>query len=346
MADPYGDCRANGHTAIGNMNPALARYFPRSQRGQGYLTANGIESSLKLGYEFDLVQLTSVTGFYDMHDSGLGNFSYSSYDYFPGVNTDNEREVTEEIRANTKFSGPVNLIGGIFIDTGSRLSSTIGRGLIFGYLPDINASVPVANSSVSLPTAIGYYPESHATTHTYSAFLEATWNILDNLELDAGARFTRVTEESTGQNRYIDPFYLSLFAGVATGVPCNSLGISASAACLFVPPGDLVSIRHSEDNLSPEVTLNWHPTPETTLYATYKTGYKAGAVSNPSVLLEANLGSDPTQTLNFGPEKSRGAKSAPRHCCLTARCLSTRRPTTMSLTGFSSRPLIRRRRAS
>ena len=306
IPDPYGDCTANGHTSIGNMNSAVAQNYPQAGNGQGYLSANSVQSSLKLNYEFDAFRLTSVTGYYGMNDHGLGNFSYTTFDYFPGVNTDNERVFTEELRAGTKFNGPLNFIAGFYFDRGSRVSSTIGRGLIFGYLPGVNTSIPVAGSDIPLPTDIGYYPEDHAVTHTYSGFIEGNFKILKNLELDGGVRYSKVTETSLSRNRYIDPFYLSLFAGLPTGMPCNAVGLPASVACLFVPPSDSVLIQHDETNVSPEATLTWHPMPDTTLYASYKTGYKAGAVSNPSVLLESNLGSDPTRSLNFGPEKSKG----------------------------------------
>lgn len=308
MVDTYGDCTANGRTSIGDMNPALAQFFPKAKGGQGYLNANGVQGSLKLQYDAGKVLFTSVTGYYDMHDSGLGNFSYSSFDYFPGVNTSDERVLTEELRFNTKFDGPLNFIGGVYADRGRRLSSTIGRGLLFGVLPQVNTATAIAGSDIALPTAIGYYPEHKATTHTYSAFLEGAWDITANLQLDGGVRVTRVSEDSLGRNRYIAPFYLSLTAGAATGAPCNSLGLPVATACLFVPPTDRVALAHKEHNVSPEVTLSWHPSPDMTLYAAYKSGYKPGAVSNPSVLLESNLGGDPTRNLNFGPEKSKGGE--------------------------------------
>lgn len=308
LTDPYGDCKANGRTSVGSMNPVLAQYYPESNEGRGYAIGNGVQGSLRMEYDTGPVLITSVTGYYDMNYHGLGNFSYSSFDYFPGVNTSNEKVITQEIRANTQFDGPVNFIVGGYIDKGERLSSTIGRGLIFGFLPPINTSTEVAGADIDLPTAIGYYPQHEATTHTYSVFGQVTWDITDTLQLDGGVRYTKVTEDSFSRNRYIAPFYLSLFAGVGTGTPCNELGLPPVTACLFVPPTDHVALEHNEDNVSPEVTLTWRPNDSLTLYAAYKTGYKPGAVSNPSVLLESNLGSDPARNLDFGPEKSKGGE--------------------------------------
>ena len=72
--------------------------------------------------------------------------------------------------------------------TQKRYGDTIGRGLIFGVLPGVNTNVALPGADKLLPTAIGDRPQHRGTTDTYSAFAQATWNIQDNLTLDAGAR--------------------------------------------------------------------------------------------------------------------------------------------------------------
>ena len=51
----------------------------------------------------------------------------------------------------------------------------------------------------------------------------------------------------------------------------------------------LARSRFNEDNLSPEATLSWRPSEQVTLYAAYKSGYKPGGASAPSVRPESNL---------------------------------------------------------
>ena len=198
----------------------------------------------------------------------------------------------------------MNFITGLYIDRESHTGSTAGRGLIYGFLPPVNTNTVVPGAANILPTALGYYPSHRGVNETYSGFLQASWSITHTLTLDAGARYTQVDGSSTQSNLYIAPFYLSLFAGAATGVPCNSVGVPASTACLFVPPGEPINIKYSENNVSPEVTLTWKPSEDITIYGSYKTGYKPGGVSQPSVLLESNLAGD----LNYGPEKADGGE--------------------------------------
>jgi outer membrane receptor protein involved in Fe transport len=60
--------------------------------------------------------------------------------------------------------------------------------------------------------------------------------------------------------------------------------------------------EYRDHNVSPEVTLTWHPEPGQTIYGAYKTGYKAGGLSNQGI-----LGPTATpQNLRFGHERSKG----------------------------------------
>jgi iron complex outermembrane recepter protein len=304
IVDVYGECKANGHTSISQMNPLLAQYFPKSHGGEAYSTAKGRLFSLKLDYTADLFSISSVSGYSKTNSGGLGNFAYSAIDYFPGRNSANDEQLSQEIRVTTTFEGPLNFIFGGYADHQKRYGDTIGRGLIFGVLPGVNTNVALPGADNILPTAIGYWPRHHGTTDTYSAFAQLTWHIQDNVTLDAGARYTKVDGKQVSRNAYLAPFYASLFAGAATGQPCNSLGLPAATACLFVPSTDSAQSKFNEDNLSPEATLSWRPTDQVTLYAAYKTGYKPGGASAPSVLLESNLKND----LTFGSEKSKGGE--------------------------------------
>lgn len=304
QVDPYGDCKADGHTSIGAMNPQLAQFYPKSNSGRGYSKAEGGIGVLKLEYTSGPLQFTSVTGFFHMNVRVLGNYTYAALNYFPGRNFAKEEQISQEVRVNTSFEGPLNFIVGAFISREDRNAGNLGRGLIYGFLPPVNRSTVVAGATLPLPNAIGYSTDYDAQVKTYSVFAEGTWNITDTLKLDAGARYTKVDGVGRARAPYVAPFYLSLFAGAATGAPCNSLGLPTALACLFVPPTDRVRIGYGEDNVSPEATLSWKPSQDLTLYAAYKTGYKPGGVSQPIVLLESNLTGD----LEFGPEKSKGGE--------------------------------------
>jgi iron complex outermembrane recepter protein len=304
LIDPYGDCKIDGTTSLGDMNPLLAQYFPGAKGGVGYTKSKGKLGSLKLDYDANILSITAVTGYYNTKVRGLGNFSWSAIDYFPGVNSGHDEQISQEFRINTKFSGPINFIVGGYFDHQKRYGDTVGRGLIYGYLPPINTTKLVPGAENILPTAIGYWPQHRGKTDTSSVFGQVTLNITDQLQFDGGARYTKVKGNQNSRNAYLDPFYASLFAGAGTGAPCNSLGIPAAAACLFVPADQLVKLSFDEENISPEATLSWRPSDRTTVYASYKTGYKPGGISAPSIFLQSNLSSD----LTFGREKSKGGE--------------------------------------
>src|SRR5690606_32978950 len=71
---------------------------------------------------------------------------------------------------------------------------------------------------------------------------------------------------------------------------------------IALPQGTVVRPRLRNNNISPQVTLSWHPNSNSTVYAGYRTGFKAGAISNPG-LIPANFNS---RIAVIAPEKVRG----------------------------------------
>jgi outer membrane receptor protein involved in Fe transport len=74
----------------------------------------------------------------------------------------------------------------------------------------------------------------------------------------------------------------------------------------LLPVGYLLQGSESFSNVSPEATLSWHPRQETTLYGAYKTGFKSGGYSSPSVL--AAPATVTAANYAFKPEKASGAE--------------------------------------
>lgn len=87
---------------------------------------------------------------------------------------------------------------------------------------------------------------SSTTTRTYAAFLDATYELTPSLFLTAGARYAH---------------------DVVTDAYYNLPG--ADGARTYVP--DL-----KDDKVTPRIVIRYKPTPETSLYASYTKGYKAG----------------------------------------------------------------------
>src|SRR5262249_44377389 len=66
--------------------------------------------------------------------------------------------------------------------------------------------------------------------------------------------------------------------------------------------GSVLPAHYSGNNASPEVTVTWKPDTNQTIYGAFKTGYKAGGLSNGALLNASTTSSD----LVFGPEKTKG----------------------------------------
>jgi iron complex outermembrane recepter protein len=120
---------------------------------------------------------------------------------------------------------------------------------------------------------------SYSHGDSFSVFAQARWTILPTLELDAGARYTHDAKDSSITNNGNNPNFPGLY-----------------------PEGQALQSNYSDSNVSPEVTLSWHPETNQTLYAAYKTGYKAGGISD-AYLVYAN--STPSN-IQFRPENVKG----------------------------------------
>lgn len=271
VVDPYADCKLNGVRSSGALPEGRAPNYPKSRDGRPYSKYESVLSSLNMNLELDRVTLTSVTGFYSYKNGGFDNFSYSAAGLVWGYNEDKSSAFTQEVRAVTDLGGPFNFVLGGFFESSSR--DTLGHGQLAPF---------------GLDPTTGRYSNwelrSDNSGKTYSLFGQAIFDITDTLELAGGLRWTRETKKVTLGNFYVH----DLFAG--TG---------------FVnPEGDLLSGRFSDEDVSPEVTLTWRPTRDTTLYAAYKTGYKSGGFSNPSILSPGAQ----IQDLQFGSESAEGGE--------------------------------------
>jgi iron complex outermembrane receptor protein len=173
------------------IDPSEDCKLDRVQRGVDYNPANfgGIEfggipqmrlemklATLELNYRpITDVTLTSQTGFYDVRDVILYNTYQTSAaaPFFSFSQNTRRRDWTQEFRANTDFSSPLNATVGAFYQDGlfPSLTTFIGNGAL-GFPP--------------VPIQKGYH-DVHILT--YSLFGQVRWKVMPNLELAAGARW-------------------------------------------------------------------------------------------------------------------------------------------------------------
>ena len=250
------DCVLNGNTSINDLLPILATGNPGANGGVPYLDQDTYMTSLQLDWDINETwSLTSITAFTD-----LDHIEFDVYDYnagvFGGTHRNGYESFSEEFRLASNFDGPLNFLAGFYYQDVEQ------RFLAYQYAVNIGL---VALDPI---TGRGYdYNKNHfLDTRVISMFLAGYWDLTDNVELTAGLRYTK--EEKDG---HITIPYVHLFLQDT-----------------FAAPAFIGGLKFDDENVSPEVAVNWHVTDDVSLFASYKEAFKSGGIDN-SALPTASL---------------------------------------------------------
>ena len=274
IPDVYGDCKLDGHRSSTNAptDPALLGPWPGApEDGKHFAKFRGLYGSLTANYKTGALTLTSVSGFYDYKVNTWNNYDYTSVGLVQSVNNDAYRSLSQEFRLVTDFDSPLNFVLGAYYENAYREQQTNGRIAPLG--PD--------------PRNGKYETWDRPAKNwgdTYSGYGQLIYKFGDAVELAGGVRWTHEQKRIDMRHTFLHSFF---------------------PAGIFLPEGIVVAGKFKDTNWSPEGTLTWHPTRQTTLYAAYKTGYKSGGFSNPSAL-SANY-ADIDQA-RFGSESAEGGE--------------------------------------
>lgn len=252
LLDPNSDCKADFRTSSGDLPKVIATNSPLLRDGKPYSYTDGHIASLNIDYQLaDHLKLSAISGYYNVIYQGSGNFSPSVWAGIFTATRDTAWALSQELRLSSDFDEPVNFEIGGFVDKSHQ--STFGNAIV--------APAPADPTTGRFAT---YDRLTEASTHSYSVFGRINWDIVKNLTLSGGVRYTTYYLDSTDGNQYVSAM--------------------APASLKLRPAGSYFVRNYKDSNYSPEISLTWHPAPSQTLYATYKTGYKSGGFSYPSVL--------------------------------------------------------------
>jgi outer membrane receptor protein involved in Fe transport len=270
VPDPLTECKFDNKVQANYLPQEIISKFPRG--GDKPLTNFKARMlSLTANYQLDNVTLTSVTGHYKIDYDVVGASVDGNIGFIIPTTSEHTRFWSQELRAVSHFDFPVNFtIGGYFEDTKRGIA-----GEVLFHPPLFLGPDPVTGKWHSLESA------TDSTGKTYSLFGQLRWDIIDNVELAGGLRWT--DEKKT--------------------VDAVTLYAHQVLAANFTPIGKHLKGTFKDDNISPEVTLTWHPNPDSTLYGAYKTGYKSGGFSSVVVMPVTYTTAG---ALEFGPEKAKG----------------------------------------
>ena len=265
---PNADCRINGRSdqsAI-PIQVAQANYrYARDGRMYGdFESQYGIATANVTSDPFDV---TSITGYYHFRQYDMNNVSGEAYPAGFTQLADFD-QFSQELRFQTKFDGPFNVLFGAFYAHGDFLFNTDAYIAPVPFDPDTG-------------TFVTFKRDNGFQTDSMSGFAEATLNLSEQFEVSGGARYSLESRNS---------YQRSLPANVA---------FAAS-----FPGGIELTDRYRDDNISPQATIRYKPSTDTTLYASYKQGFKAGGFNISQALT-------PVSTVaqgRFGSETAEGGE--------------------------------------
>jgi outer membrane receptor protein involved in Fe transport len=281
--DPYGGCTAN-HAVSDGAAPAqiVDHFFGAPANGEPYSHTSTILGSLYLNYTLPDVKFTSVTGVYDATQGGFDNFDDTVYAQALDSQHDRDNQISQELRAASTFSGPLNYTVGAYYEYDHHKVGDTDKIFPFGPYPIPGPYYGYWNTLAG---------DSDDISKNYSVFGQLSWKILDNLELAGGARYSHDDRRSVIGNTFN---YFDALVPVADNP--------------FSPAGVTYSPHIKETNTSPEVTLTYHPEHDLMVYAAYKTGYLSGGIANPANVSNYTGLANPNGPFEFGEEKVKGGE--------------------------------------
>ena len=249
--------------------------------GRPYGSVKTLLSILNMNYSTDDLTFSSVTSYLDLKFAQMNNYDQTSYGLANSAIGERSKIFAQELRLVSDFDAPVNFTLGGYYEKFKRTTYTDTLLVFVG--PD-----PVTGRFDN------FQGGNKATGNTISAFGQVRWDILENLELAGGVRYTREKRTQSVQNFFKN--------GNLTFPPFDTL----------MPPGFVLKDSSTFTNWSPEATLTFKPTEDTMVYAAYKTGYKSGGYPSVSLFKLNPDGSNPNRDqvsgarFAFDPEKAKG----------------------------------------
>jgi iron complex outermembrane receptor protein len=216
--NPAEDCKVDRKEAMVDMDPAAFPGIPNG--GTGYNESTQTFGTLELNYRLrpDL-SLTSTTGYYLLHSSSLFNTTSSGFNgpLLAITNGFHRREWTEEVRANSDFSGPLNFTAGAFLQR-AQFSDLVGL---------------LGNTDIGLPPLVQKGMQV-VDIKTNSVFGQLRYKIIPKVELAIGARWSDEKRSDDGTD-------------LTTGVPIAVALATPSIRSKTTSPEATITYKPTDD---------------------------------------------------------------------------------------------------
>jgi outer membrane receptor protein involved in Fe transport len=276
IPDPSGDCRPDRYVSTGDVPTAVSASMPKfsgSGINQGHLRAFTSSLSIEKGLG-DLFVLNSLSGYSNIKYEWFGGLDHTVFSQLAMYEHTDETAFSQEFRLTSRLEGPLNfMIGAYYSHTELNMNNDV--------------SLRTSNYSAALDRFDSFANVPSQKGKSLSAFTQVRWNLVPEVELAGGVRWSREEKRMSQYNSF----------GVGPFATQNTV----FATSIDKTPGVLAG-RFVDENVSPELTLTWHPEPNKTVFAAYRTGFKAGGfgLTNPMLV------SSTIDSINFESEKAKG----------------------------------------
>ena len=265
------DCTINGNTSKINLEPGLRAGLPYGgDDGKPFLEQETDMVGLTLVWDInDQLTLTSVTSLVELNHVELDDYSYGA-GVFGGLHANNYEHTTQEFRLGSNLDGKVNFMAGIFWQEIEQQFDAYQYAFNLSVMPNIFGPALAYFGAFDLTTGLvgpdpstgnmyDYNKDHYLDTEVMSAFFAIYWDLNDRTEVTFGARYTE--EEKNGR---IEIAYVH----------------AAAAAFGFGGPPVIGPLEFEDDNLSPEVAVNYYINDDVSVFVAYKEGFKSGGIDN------------------------------------------------------------------
>lgn len=245
----------------------IAAVFPGAQKnGDIEATYRSFSGTFTAEHTIGDISLTSVNNYQWGRSTFVSDSDYQQFVTQTNVaDLSKYRSISSEFRAVSDFDSGINFLAGVLYQDFRR---EIDQDVLTGNVED--------SRKAPIDRFVAFGKQSYTNGRTVSPFGQVTLNLIPQVEISGGLRYTWETKNSEFlQNT-------ALLANYVVGVPVRD--------------------QQKFTNWAPEATVTWKPVDNVTLYGAYKTAYKSGGFSNSSAFLVTSR----PQDLSFDQEKAEG----------------------------------------
>lgn len=278
------NCRNDGKLLLSQILPSTMAISPLFENPNGSRNNGQALLSGQVDWQVsDTLKLSSVTGYYRVSErvTSIGGYGPYSNNTF-AVRFRNE-QVSQELRLASDFDGPFNFLAGGFYEDRRLYTLTIIVQPFGAVLTPALPAAPVP-ANVRLPIE-----STNQKQQSYSGFGQLTFDVNDQIQLSAGARYTHEVKN-------VLDYTVALGSPAGYGAPVD-----------VTDDPRYGSRRLSYSDLSPEVTATWKPADDLMLFASYKEGFKSGGFD--AGYTGGAIVANPGRGQTFQPEHVKGVEA-------------------------------------